>query len=92
MIYSRRAENLFWDHFINWVSGGIQILKTKSDPPQLSMIQALFLGRVVLAIANHEKCIDVTCSKILTSRPTAQFNHIPGLKTFLAAMYVLKYI
>lgn len=83
---------MFWDHFINWVSGGIQKLKTKSNPPRLSMVQALILSKMVLAIANHEKFVDSTCSKILLSRPAAQFKHIPELKTFMESMYVLKYI
>lgn len=87
MIYSRRAENLFWDHFISWVAQGIQDLHLK-PPPQLSMIQALFLGRMVLAMANHEKGIDAACCKLLLARPAARLNHIPELKTFITTMYV----
>ncbi|VVC41831.1 Hypothetical protein CINCED_3A025916 [Cinara cedri] len=83
-LFCRRAENLFWDHVLNWVSGGIQHLNTKSEPPQLPMIQALFLSRVVLAIANHEKPIDTTCCKLLLARPVAQLQHIPELKSFLS--------
>lgn len=81
---------MFWDHFINWVAGGIQNFKSKTNPPQIPMIQALFLSRMVLAIANHEKYIDKTCSKILLARPVAQLKHIPELKTFLTSMYVFK--
>jgi len=78
---------LFWDHFCSWVSQGIQDLHLES-PPQLSTIQALFLGRMVLAMANHEKGIDTTCCRILLARPAARLNHIPELKTFITALYV----
>lgn len=83
-LFCRRAENLFWNHFSSWVAQGIQDLHLK-PPPQLSMIQALFLGRMVLAIANHEKGIETTCCKILLARPAARLSHIPELKTFLTA-------
>lgn len=89
--YSRRAENLFWDHFISWVAFGIQDLRLK-PPPQLPMIQALFLSRMALAIANHEKGIEATCCRILLARPAARLNHIPELKTFLTALYVYIYV
>jgi len=78
---------MFWDHFISWVAHGIQDLHLK-PPPRLSMIQALFLSRMVLAIANHEKSIDLTCSRILLARPAARLNHIPELRTFLTILYV----
>jgi len=78
---------LFWDHFSSWVAQGIQDLHLK-PPPQLSMIQALFLGRMVLAMANHEKGIETTCCKILLARPAARLNHIPEFKTFLTTLYV----
>lgn len=73
---------MLWDHFITWVGQGIRDLHLK-PPPQLSMIQALFLARMVLAIANHEKGIEGTCCKLLLARPAARLNHIPELKTFL---------
>lgn len=76
---------MFWDHFITWVAHGIQDLRLK-PPPQLPMIQALFLSRMVLAIANHEKGLDTTCCKILLARPAARLNHIPELKTFLTTL------
>ncbi|XP_025207586.1 uncharacterized protein LOC112603296 isoform X2 [Melanaphis sacchari] len=88
-LFCRRAENLFWDHFSSWVAQGIQDLHLK-PPPQLSMIQALFLGRMVLAMANHEKGIESTCCRILLARPAARLNHIPELKTFLTAFSGLK--
>jgi len=78
---------LFWDHFTYWVSLGIQDLYLK-PPPQLSMIQALFLARMALAIANHEKGIETTCCKILLARPSARLQHIPELKKFLTSRYV----
>lgn len=78
---------MFWDHFISWVAHGIQNLHFK-PPPQLSMIQALFLGRMVLAIANHEKGIDKTCYKILLARPAVRLDHISELKKFLTTLYV----
>lgn len=81
---------MFWDHFISWVARGIQDLNCQ-PPPQLSMIQALFLSRMVLAIANHENGIDDTCYKILLARPAARLNHIPELKTFLTRWYVSTY-
>jgi len=78
---------MFWDHFISWIKHGIQDLHLK-PPPQLSMIQALFLSRMVLAIANHEKGIETTCCKILLARPAARLNHIPELKTFFTTWYI----
>uniref|UniRef100_A0A2S2NAL6 Nucleolar pre-ribosomal-associated protein 1 n=1 Tax=Schizaphis graminum TaxID=13262 RepID=A0A2S2NAL6_SCHGA len=88
-LFCRRAENLFWDHFNSWVAQGIQDLHLK-PPPQLSMIQALFLGRMVLSMANHEKGIESTCCRILLARPAARLNHIPELKTFLTAYSLYK--
>lgn len=78
---------MFWDHFITWVAHGIHNLRL-NPPPRLPMIQALFLSRMVLAIANHEKGIDTTCCKILLARPAAQLNHIPEMKSFLTTLYV----
>lgn len=78
---------MLWDHFITWVAHGIQDLNLK-PPPQLSMIQSLFLARMVLAIANHEKGIEATCCKVLLARPNARLNHIPELKTFLTTLYI----
>lgn len=78
---------MFWDHFISWVAHGIQDLRL-TPPPQLPMVQALFLGKIVLAIANHEKGVESTCCKILLVRPAARLHHIPELKTFLTSLYV----
>ncbi|KAF0767622.1 Nucleolar pre-ribosomal-associated protein 1 [Aphis craccivora] len=88
-LFCKRAENLFWDHFTYWVSLGIQDLYLK-PPPQLSMIQALFLARMALAIANHEKGIETTCCKILLARPSARLQHIPELKKFLTSRSGIK--
>lgn len=55
------------------------------------MIQALFLGKMVLAMANHEKSIELNCYRILLARPAARLNHIPELKTFITALYVSRY-
>lgn len=78
---------MFWDHFINFVRKGIQNLHLR-PPPQLSMIQALFLSRFVLAIANHEKGIEKACCKLLLNRPAAQLSHVPELKGVLDSLYV----
>ncbi|XP_050532927.1 nucleolar pre-ribosomal-associated protein 1 [Daktulosphaira vitifoliae] len=86
-LFCRRAENMLWDHFISWVAFGIQDLKLQ-PPPQLPMIQALFLGRMVLAIANHEKGIDVTCCKILLARPSARLCNIPEMKAFMTTVNI----
>lgn len=78
---------MFWNYFLSWVAHGIQDLRLR-PPPRLPMIQALFLGRIVLAIANHEKSVESTCCKVLLARPTARLHHIPELKTFLKSLYV----
>lgn len=79
---------MFWDYFLTWVARGIQDLHLKS-PPQLPMISALFLSRMVLALANHEKSIESICSHILLARPAVRLNYIPELKKFLTTLYVL---
>jgi len=81
LICSRRAENIFWDYFISWIKHGLEHIHIR-PPPQLTMIQALFLSRMVLAIANHEIGLKKTCCKILLARPVARLNHIPELKMF----------
>ncbi|XP_050435680.1 nucleolar pre-ribosomal-associated protein 1 [Adelges cooleyi] len=86
-LFCRRAENLLWDHFISWAAHGIHDLHLK-PPPQLPMIQALFLARMVLAMANYEKSIDVTCYKILLARPAARLNNVPEMKTFMNAISI----
>lgn len=80
---------MFWDYFLTWVAHGIQDLNLK-PPPQLPMISTLFLSRMVLALANHEKSVEATCAKVLLARPSARLNYIPELKKFLTAMYSLK--
>lgn len=80
---------MFWDYFITWVARGIQDLHLK-PPPQLSIIQALFLSRMVLSLVYHEKGIEEACCKILLNRPAARLNHIPELKTVLMSLYVFK--
>jgi len=79
---------MFWDYFISWIGRGIQGLHLK-PPPQLSMIQALFLSRMALGISNHQKGIDMICCKLLIARPAARLNHIPELMYFLTVPYVL---
>lgn len=81
---------MFWDYFLTWVAHGIQDLHLK-PPPQLPMISALFLSRMVLALANHEKSVEGTCSQVLLAHPAARLNYIPELKKFLTALYVYIY-
>jgi hypothetical protein len=76
---------MFWDYFLSWVAHGIQHLHLQ-PPPQLPMISAMFLSRMVLAMANHEKAVEATCAKVLLARPVAQLNYVPELKKFLTAM------
>ncbi|XP_025413157.1 nucleolar pre-ribosomal-associated protein 1 [Sipha flava] len=88
-LFCRRAENMFWDYFLSWVAHGIQHLHLQ-PPPQLPMISAMFLSRMVLAMANHEKAVEATCAKVLLARPVAQLNYVPELKKFLTAMLPIK--
>lgn len=85
---SRRAENMFWDYFLSWIARGIQDLHFDTTP-RLPMIQAMFLSRMVLSIANHEKGIEGICCKILLAHPAPRLNHIPELKSLLTTLYVL---
>lgn len=66
---------------------GLQNLNL-SPPPRIPMIQALFLSRMVMSIATHEKSIEKMCSQLLLSYPAARLGHITELKTFLTPKYV----